>query len=451
MKSAAIISALLISTSAAAADIVIRNGTILTVTKGTIENGSLLIRNGRIAAVGPDGSFAIPRDARIIDATGKFVSPGIIDAHSHTAVEGGVNEQSLPNTGMVRVQDVLVSNDISSYRQLAGGTTAANILHGSSNAIGGQNAIVKWKWGRPVDQWLIKDAPRGIKFALGENPTGANWQLASGAPRPYPNTRMGVEEQVREAFVAARDYKADWAEYEAKRKRGEEAIAPRKDLLLDRMAGILDGSVHVHSHCYRADEILMLLRVADEMGFRVRTLQHVLEGYKVAPEIARHGAGASTFIDWWGFKAEAYDAIPHNVALMTRAGVNVSVNSDSAELARHLNYDAAKAVKYGGLTDDEAFRTATINPAIQLGIDHRVGSLETGKDADIVIWTAHPLSTYARVETTMIEGEIYFDREQDLRLREQRKKEREELLAREKKLREKPPKSPSPATAKETF
>ena len=445
-----VISLLLIAAPTFAADLVIRNATILTVTKGTIDRGSILVRNGKIAAIGADGSFAVPPGAKSIDASGRFVSPGIIDAHSHTAIEGSVNELSLPNTGMVRVQDALISTDVSSYRQLAGGTTAANILHGSANAIGGQNAVVKWKWGRPISEWVIADAPRGIKFALGENPKSSNWQLAEGATRPYPNTRMGVEQQIREAFVAARDYRAGWSEYDAARKRGEERVPPRRDLLMETMSGILSGEVHVHAHSYRADEILMLLRVADEMGFKVRTLQHVLEGYKVGREIAKHGAGGSTFIDWWGYKAEANDAIPHNVALMTRDGVTVSVNSDSDELARHLNYDAAKAMKYGGLSEDEALRTATMNPARQLGIDHRVGSLEVGKDADLVIWTAHPLSSYARVETTIIEGDIYFDRTADLAMREQKKKERAELLAREKLLREKPPEDKTAAAKKET-
>ena len=286
MRFGLIIFLTLLALPGAAADLVIRNATLLTVTKGTIENGSILVRNGKIAAIGSDGSFQIPPGSRVIDASGKFVLPGIIDAHSHTAIQGAVNEQSLPNTGMVRVRDALVSTDVSSYRQLAGGTTAANILHGSSNAIGGQNAVVKWKWGRPIAEWPIADAPRGIKFALGENPKGSNWQISESATRPYPNTRMGVEQQVREAFTSARDYQAEWSEYEAARKRGDERIPPRKDLLMETMAGILSGEVLVHSHCYRADEIMMLLTMADEMGFKIRTLQHVLEGYKVGREIA---------------------------------------------------------------------------------------------------------------------------------------------------------------------
>ena len=407
----------------------IRNATILTVTKGTIENGSVLIRGSKIVAVGRD--IAAPANARVIDATGRFVLPGIIDTHSHTAVEGSVNEISLPNTGMVRIQDALTDDDISAYRQLAGGTTAALILHGSANAIGGQSQIVKWKWGRPISEWVVSDAPRTIKFALGENPKSANFRPPEGQQRQYPATRMGVEEVIRKSFTDARDYMAAWDEYEAKRKRNETAIPPRRDLLMETMADILRGRIDVHAHSYRADEIVMLLNLADELGFKVRELQHVLEGYKVGREIARHGAGAGTFIDWWGYKAEAYDATPYNVALMVRSGVLTSVNSDSDELARHLNHDAAKAMKYGGLTEEEALSVATINPAKQLRLDHRIGSIEVGKDADLVIWNGHPLSTYSRVDTTFIEGEIYFDRQQDLQRREELRREKEERLKKE--------------------
>lgn len=426
-----ILGVFLLAPPAFAAEILIRNATVLTITRGRIDNGSVLIRDSKIAAVGPAFQVTASPSARVIDATGKFVMPGIIDAHSHTAVDGSVNEGSLPNSGMVRIRDVVTNQNINSYRQLAGGTTAANILHGSANAIGGQNAVVKWKWGRPVSEWLIADAPPGIKFALGENPKSSNFQPPPGIPRQYPNTRMGVQEVIRDAFTGARDYMAEWDEYEARRKRREEAIPPRRDLLLEEMADILRGRVLVHSHCYRADEIMMLIRLAEEMGFKVRTFQHVLEGYKVAREMARHGAGGSTFIDWWGFKIEAYDATPYNVALMARNGVLTSVNSDSSELARRLNLDAAKAVKYGGLSEEEALKTATINPAIQLGIDHRVGSIEVGKDADLVIWSGHPLSTYSRVETTFIEGEVYFDRQRDLTLREELKRTKEALLEQE--------------------
>lgn len=404
----------------------IRNATILTVTNGTIANGSVLIRGSKIAAVG--ANVTAPANATVIDGTGKFVLPGIIDTHSHTGVEGSVNEGTVPNSGMVRIADVLDPHDVSAYRQLAGGTTAALILHGSANAIGGQSQIVKWKWGRPSSEWIIPDAPRTIKFALGENPKSSNFRPPEGVPRQYPATRMGVEEVIRKSFTDARDYMAEWDEYEARRKKGETPIPPRRDVLMETMADILRGKIDIHAHCYRSDEMIMLLNLADEMGFKVREMQHVLEGYKVAKEIAAHGAGAGTFIDWWGYKAEAYDATPYNVALMVRNGVLTSVNSDSDELARHLNHDAAKAMKYGGLTEDEALRLCTINPAKQLRLDHRIGSIEVGKDADLVIWNGHPLSTYSRVDTTFIEGEIYFDRNRDLEQREARRKEKEERL-----------------------
>ena len=409
--------------------LLIKNATILTITNGKIDNGSVLIRGSKIAAVGKD--IAAPANAQVIDAAGKFVSPGIIDTHSHTAVEGSVNEISLPNTGMVRIGDVMTADDISAYRQLAGGTTTALVLHGSANAIGGQSQIVKWKWGHPVAEWLVQGAPRTIKFALGENPKSANFRPPEGIARQYPATRMGVEEVIRKSFIDARDYMAAWGEYEAKRKRNEAAIPPRRDLLMETMADILRGNIDVHSHCYRSDEIMMLLNIADELGFKIRELQHVLEGYKVGPEIAARGVGGGTFIDWWGYKAEAYDAIPYNVALMVRAGVLTSVNSDSDELARHLNHDAAKSMKYGGLTEDEALRLCTINPAKQLRLDNRIGSIEVGKDADLVIWTAHPLSVYARVDTTMVEGEIVFDRQRDLQQREAMKKEKADRLKKE--------------------
>jgi imidazolonepropionase-like amidohydrolase len=418
-----------ISASAQERVTLIRNATVLTITNGVIENGSVLIRGAKIAAVGRN--LTAPAGARVIDATGKFVMPGIIDSHSHTAVDGSVNEISLPNTGMVRIVDALTNEDISAYRQLAGGTTAALVLHGSANAIGGQSQIVKWKWGRPISEWPVQGAPRTIKFALGENPKSSNFRPPEGQPRQYPATRMGVEEVIRRSFIDARDYRAAWDEYNAKTKRGEAAIPPRKDLLMDTMSDILAGNIDVHAHCYRSDEILMLLRVADEMGFKIRELQHVLEGYKVAQEIAAHGATAGTFIDWWGYKAEAYDAIPYNVALMTRNGVITSVNSDSDELARHLNQDAAKSMKYGGLSEEEALKLCTINPARQLRLDARIGSIEVGKDADLVIWNGHPLSSYSRVDTTFIEGEIYFDRAQDLAQREVLRREKETRLKQE--------------------
>jgi len=411
--------------------VLIRDATILTITHGKIEHGSVLIRGAKIAAVGPNDQVQALAGATVIDASGKFVMPGIVDTHSHTAIEGSGNEISLPNTGMVRIRDVLTNEDISSYRELAGGTTCSLVLHGSANPIGGQSQIVKWKWGHPVSDWPVADAPRTIKFALGENPKSSNFRPPPGIAAQYPQTRMGVEEVIRQSFTDAKDYAAKWADYDARKKRGEDPIPPRRDILMETMNDILAGKIDVHSHCYRADEIMMLLRLSDEQGFKIRELQHVLEGYKVAKEIAAHGVGGGTFIDWWGFKMEAYDAIPYNVALMDRAGVLTSVNSDSDELARRLNLDAAKAMKYGGLSEEEALKLCTLNGAKQLRLDHRIGSIDVGKDADVVIWNGHPFSTYSRVDTTFIEGEIVFDRQKDIAQRAALAKEKADRLKKE--------------------
>jgi imidazolonepropionase-like amidohydrolase len=411
--------------SRAQAETIIRNATILTVSHGTLQNSDILIRGGKIAAVGPN--LTVPAGARVIDATGKYVMPGIIDCHSHTMLDA-VNEFSYSVTSMARIRDVLNPTDTDIYRELAGGTTTANLLHGSANAIGGQNTVVKLKYGRPAEDFVFPGAPPGIKFALGENPKRSHFPPVAGQPRRYPSTRMGVEEVIRDAFVRARDYKRTWDEYRAAQARGEKnLLAPRRDLQLEPLVEVLEGKRLVHAHSYRADEILMLINLADELGFKVRTFQHALEAYKVAPEIARHGAGASIFTDSWGYKIEAFDAIPYNGAILTRAGVNVSVNSDSNERARRLNIDAAKLMKYGDLTEEEALKTITLNPAWQLGIDNRVGSVDVGKDADLVVWNGHPFSVYSRVETTLIDGEVFFDRQQDLAQREELERERARL------------------------
>ncbi|HEY8551185.1 MAG TPA: amidohydrolase [Vicinamibacterales bacterium] len=418
---------------------VIRDATILTITNGTIEKGSILIRNGRIAAVGP--AVDVPAGAHVIDASGKYVMPGIIDAHSHIAVEGSVNEGSMSVSSMVGIEDVLDPEDIDIYRGLAGGVTTANVLHGSANAIGGKNQVIKLRWGRDARGLVFEGAPPGIKFALGENPKRSNMPAAITSTPRYPTTRMGVMDTIRDAFVRAKQYKREWDDYRARQARGEQAVPPRRDLTLEPLVEVLEGRRLVHAHCYRADEILQLLRLAEEMGFRITTLQHVLEGYRVADEIARHGAGASTFSDWWAYKAEAYEAIPYNAALMVQRGVLVSINSDSGEEHRHLNQEAAKTMRYGGLTEDEALRLITINPARQLKIDKRVGSIEVGKDADLVIFDKHPLSVYAVPQLTLIDGQIYFDRQKDLQTRAERAAERKAL---EEKL--KPAKKPaSPA------
>jgi imidazolonepropionase-like amidohydrolase len=407
--------------------IAIRGGTILTVTRGTIENGTVLIRDGKIAAVGTDVS--VPADARILDASGRFVMPGIIDAHSHIAAES-INEGSVAVSSMTGIEDVLDPRDVDIYRELAGGVTTSNVLHGSANPIGGKNAVIKHRYGKDARGLLFEGALPGIKFAMGENPKRSRGQ---GARARYPETRMGVVDVIREAFTEAKAYQKKWKEYEEKKGAGaKDLVAPRRDLELEPLVEILEGKRLVHAHCYRADEILQLLRVAEEMGFRIATLQHVLEGYKVAKEIREHGAGASTFSDWWAYKMEAYDAIPYNAALMVEKGVLVSLNSDSAEEARHLNQEAAKAVKWGGLTEEQALALITINPAKQLRIDDRVGSIEVGKDADIAVFDRHPLSVYAIAQMTLVDGEIYFDRARDLERRAETEGRRKALLEKRK-------------------
>ncbi|MGH9752568.1 MAG: amidohydrolase family protein [Blastocatellia bacterium] len=416
-------------------EVLIKNATIMTASHGVIEGGSILIRDGRVAAVGKNSEVRAGSNARIIDATGMYVTPGLIDAHSHSALDS-INEGALSVTAMVRMKDVIDNTDINIYRQLAGGTTTIHSMHGSANSIGGQNVILKLKWGKTAEEMLVPDMPRTIKFALGENPKRAGNQnnpfAAPGRPLRFPATRMGVEFTIREAFQQAREYMREWGEYEAAKERGENPAPPRRDLKLEAIADIMRGKLLVHSHCYRADEILMLMNVAEEFGWKVLTFQHVLEGYKVAEEMVAHGAGGSTFSDWWAYKIEAYDAIPGNAAIMHRKGVVTSINSDSADLARRLFQEAAKTIKYGGLTDEEALRFITLNPAKQIKMDHRIGSIDVGKDADLAIFNAHPFSIYARVEMTLIEGEVYFDRKEDLNRRELIAKEKKELIEKEK-------------------
>src|SRR5216684_1243736 len=422
--------------------IVIQNATILTASHGTIEHGSILIKDGKIAEVGT--SVKAPKDAQVIDAGGQFVMPGIIDCHSHIAVDGSVNEGSISVSSIANIADVLNPDDVDIFRDLAGGVTVANVLHGSANAIGGQTIVIKLRWGQPASKLPFEGALPGIKFALGENPKRSNFSVP-GQPRRYPVTRMGVEETIRAAFAEARDYKKSWDGYNKRAAAGEKnLVPPRRDLRRDPLVEVLEGKRYVHSHCYREDEILMLLRVAKEFGFKVRTFQHVLEGYKVADELAAAGVGASTFSDWWAYKVEAYDAIPYNAALMTRRGVVVSINSDDAEEATHLNQEAAKSMKFGGLSHDEALKMVTINPAMQLGIDKRVGTIDVGKDADLAIYNHDPLSAYAVVQKTLIDGRVYFDRQRDIAARPEREKEKKALIDKFKKSAEKKPEDKKP-------
>lgn len=390
--------------------VAITHATILTASHGTILDGTIIIRDGKIAQVG--AKLAAPAGAQVIDATGKFVTPGIIDAHSHSSLQG-INEGSSSITSQVNIGDAFRQDGLTLYRQLAGGVTAANVLHGSANTIGGQNLTVKMRFGLPVDSMKFDKAPPGIKFALGENVRQTNGAQPGRTPR-YPRTRMGVEELLRDAFTRAQEYQAEWKEYDkakAALKKGQaEPIPPRRDIQLDPLVEILEGKRLVHGHSYRSDEILMLLKVAKDYGFRVASLQHVLEGYKVADEIAAANTGASTFADEWAYKLEAWDAIAFNASLMAERGVKVSINSDSDERARRLYQDAAKAMHYGNTSEEEALKMITLNAAWQLGVDKYTGSIDVGKDADIAIFTAHPFSPAARVDMTLIDGRVFFDR-----------------------------------------
>ena len=413
---------------------VIQNATIMSEgAKGTFK-GTIVVRDGKIAEVGEN--VMVPAGATVIDAQGQFVIPGIIDCHSHIAVDGGVNEGSVSVSSMVNIRDVINPEDIAIYRALAGGVTAANILHGSANAIGGQTLLLKMRWGTDAEGMIFQGATPGIKFALGENPKRAGspqgGRGAGASNARYPATRMGVEDVIREAFNEAKQYKATWDAYDAAVAKGEHPLPPRKDLKLEPLKEVLEGKRFVHAHCYRSDEILMLIRVADDYGFKIKTFQHVLEGYKVAKEIAAHGAGGSTFSDWWAYKVEAFDAIPYNAAVMTKKGVVSSLNSDDDELMRRLNTEAAKAMKYGGLTREEALALVTINPAKQLGVDNKVGSIEVGKDADIVIYDKDPLSNYSKVQKVWIDGNKYFDRDTDVSGRPAKNLEKKKLEDKEK-------------------
>jgi len=391
--------------------------------KGILKGWDILFQDGKIRRIARN--ISIPRgNALVINGRGKHITPGIIDAHSHMA-GASINEGFESVTAEVRMQDVINSDAISLYRGLAGGLTVVNLLHGSANPIGGQTVILRLRWGSDPKGLIFKKAPPGIKLALGENVKRSNW---NDPTKRYPKTRMGVEQVIRDAFQAAVDYRKRWQTYNRNSQLQRTTIPPRRNLELEALVDVLEGKREVNVHSYRQDEILMMTRIAEDFGFKVGIFQHVLEGYKVAERIKKHGSTASTFSDWWNYKYEVIDAIPYNGALMHQVGVNVSFNSDSDELARRLNLEAAKAVKYGNLNEEEAFKLVTINPARQLKIDRWVGSLEVGKDADFVIWSGHPLSTYSVCEQTWIQGRQYFSRAQDQYYRERDARLRQKLI-----------------------
>ena len=390
--------------------ILIKNATVWTNEKeGVMENADVLLKNGKIAAVGKNLSDA---SAKVIDGTGKHVTPGIIDEHSHIAA-ASINEGGQSVTSEVRIGDNINPDDINIYRQLSGGVTSSHILHGSANTIGGQTQLIKLRWGANDEDLKFKGWPGQIKFALGENVKRSN---GTNANNRYPDTRMGVEQVLVDAFTRAKDYQKAWKDYDGnKTKKG--VVAPRRDLELDALVEILNNKRFITCHSYVQSEINMAMHVADQMGYKYNTFTHILEGYKVADKMKAHGANASTFSDWWNYKMEVQDAIPYNAAIMHKVGLNVAINSDDAEMARRLNQEAAKIVKYGGVSEEDAFKMVTLNPAKMLHVEDKVGSLKVGKDADVVLWSDNPLSIYAKPLYTIVDGTIYFDRAKDEQLR----------------------------------
>ena len=391
-----------------AQDLLIQNATVLTVTEGALDSTDVLVQGGTIADVGR--GLQAPQGAETIDATGLFLMPGIVDAHAHIALSS-INEPTSPITAEVAMEDVIDPYDVSIYRALAGGVTASHLMHGSANVIGGQCETIKHRWGvMDPDSLKMQGAPRTIKFALGENPTRVHG-------RGYgirPATRMGVETVIRDAFTEAQRYREATERYRLDQAAGDtQAMPPPYSLRLQTLADVLAGDVLIHAHSYRADEILMLLDVLEDFGVEEITFQHANEAFKVAPELAAFGATASVFSDWWAYKFEVYYSTAYNAAILTENGVTTSINSDSNELNRHLYHEAAKAQKYGGLSDDEALALVTINPAQQLGIDGRVGSIEVGKEADLALFSAHPLSIYAVPQKTIVDGVVRFDIDAD--------------------------------------
>lgn len=407
-------------------NVLIKNATVWTsADAGKLENTDVLVQDGKFVKIGQN--LKTPSGVTVIDATGLHLTAGIIDEHSHIAIDQGVNEGSDAVTSEVRIGDVLDADDINIYRGLAGGTTTAQLLHGSANPIGGQAQVIQLRWGDSADQLKFKGAPPSIKFALGENVKQANWGEAFRIR--YPQTRIGVDTIIRDAFQAAKEYKAQLAAYEdLSRSDKAKTAAPRPDYRLNALVEILDKQRFIHVHSYVASEILMIIKLAEEMGFNITTFTHILEGYKVADAMKKHGASASSFADWWAYKMEVQDAIPYNVCLMQQQGLITSINSDSPDLQRRLNQEAAKAVVYCGMDEQEALKMATINPAKQLKIDNKVGSVEEGKQADFVLWSANPLSVYAQAESTWIEGAMYYSQQQDELMQQQVAAEKQQLI-----------------------
>jgi imidazolonepropionase-like amidohydrolase len=385
-------------------EVLIKNAVVMTVTHGNINNGSVYVKDGKIMAVG--ANVTAPASATVVDAGGKYVTPGIIDSHSHIALDDDVNEATSPVTPQMMMIDAFDYRDKAIYRTLAGGVTTSLLLHGSANMIGGQAIVIKHKYGLDRDAMLFPGAPRSIKFASGENP-----KRVYGSRDQLPSTRMGNFAVQREALVQAQDYMREWDDYNAKVKAGAaDAKRPKRDLKLDALADVLRGKLFVQIHCYRSDEMLTEMAMAKEFGYKLRAFHHALEAYKVADQLAAANVGIATFADWWGYKNEAWDAIPWNAVIAMRKGVKVAIKSDSGDFARRLNQEAAKTMRYGGATEEEALKMITLNAAWIIGVDDRVGSIDVGKDADLVIWDGYPLSSYGVPSKVFIDGDVYFDR-----------------------------------------
>lgn len=405
-------------------DLLIKNGTILTVTNGTISNGDILILKGIIKKIGQN--IEPPEGVKVIDAAGKYVIPGVIDSHTHIALTG-TNESGETISSEVKMRDVINAEDPSIYTGLTGGVTMVHTMHGSGNPIGGENIVIKLKRDKTSEEMLVPEATRTLKFALGENPKQAN-RMSTGTLR-YPQTRMGVNAIIRREFLKARDYMEKWDRYhKAKRdkKAAKNLLPPKKDLKMEALADMLRGDMAARCHTYRADETLEFINISKEFGFKIAAFEHASEAFKIAKELAEENIGISIFLDNWAYKIEASEGIAYNAAYCTKNGVLVSINSDSGERIRRLFNDAGKAMKYGDLSEEEALKLVTINPAIQLGVDGIVGSLEVGKHGDIAIFNEHPLSAYTRCDMTIIEGEVYFDRAQYLQERAELEKKKKE-------------------------
>lgn len=419
--------------------LLLKNANIITVTGKDLEDRDILIKNGKIFDI--EKEIQAPKGAKVIDLNGKWVIPGIIDSHSHIAVEGGVNETGNLISAEVDVENVINPEDISIFYALTGGITTIHTMHGSANPIGGKGIVLKLRWGKNAKDMIFKGAPKTIKWALGENPRQTNFPVA-GAPR-YPTSRMGVEESIRKVFEEAKDYMREWDEYnrklkEWKRKKGKERepVPPRKDYRLEAIADVLKGKLWIRCHAYQAHEMLSIMKLCNEYGVKLVCFEHGLEGYKITSELVKYNVAVSTFADFWAYKWEAFNTMPYSAAMMAKNDVLVAISSDDPERMRRLFSEAAKTVRFGGVSELEALRMITVNPAKILGIEKWVGTIEVGKDADFAIFNRHPLDPYTICEMTIIDGEIYFDRAKFREEMVKKKEEKEKLEKRIKRLKE---------------